>query len=340
MTIIDVNDFNQEKECIYKKEHYSVRDNGAILRYPKEGKRDRPNDNQWTFGKVNLSNAYLYISGVQVHRIVATAFHGDPPNPNYVVDHKDSNRQNNRPENLRWLSRLENVLKNPATRKKIIYQCGSLEAFLDNPSMLRNLGSNPNFSWMRRVTPEEAKNCKLRMDIWANSDTKSKKPAVTAHQRQSFSNRVYKPMQKWEAGLSGEPGLEFALTPWCGYYMWGDAPYFPCCPNEFGEDRLHDYFKNLKTGSVLAYCDHDNVCPKLTVIKSEILYEKSSILVMCERADHKFAIVGIELNDRNHFIHFMLGSYSSKEAAEKAFPIKKELTNFWSDGFTNAYGFS
>ncbi|WP_294143305.1 HNH endonuclease signature motif containing protein [uncultured Sanguibacteroides sp.] len=31
----------------------------------------------------------------------------------YVVDHIDTNRQNNRIENLRWLTKLENVLLNP-----------------------------------------------------------------------------------------------------------------------------------------------------------------------------------------------------------------------------------
>ena len=172
MTVVDVNDFTQEKQCIYKGERYSVRDNGAVLRHQPEGKRARPNDNQWTFGKENSANAYLHISNIRVHRIVATAFHGEPPDPKYVTDHIDTNCRNNRPENLRWLSRLENTLKNPVTRKKIEYLCGSIEAFLENPSMLNDLQGNPNFKWMRTVTPEEAENCKVRMSLWANTDNK------------------------------------------------------------------------------------------------------------------------------------------------------------------------
>jgi hypothetical protein len=48
MTIIDVNIFSEEKQCTYKKELYSVRDNGAVLRHSRQGKRVRPNDNIWT----------------------------------------------------------------------------------------------------------------------------------------------------------------------------------------------------------------------------------------------------------------------------------------------------
>ena len=45
MTAVDVNDFSQENKCIYKGEHYSVRDNGEIFRHQPDGKRARPNDN-------------------------------------------------------------------------------------------------------------------------------------------------------------------------------------------------------------------------------------------------------------------------------------------------------
>ena len=68
MTAVDVNDFSQEKKCIYKEEHYSVRDNGAVFRHTPDGKRARANDNQWTFGKENSANPYLQISGGFLYR--------------------------------------------------------------------------------------------------------------------------------------------------------------------------------------------------------------------------------------------------------------------------------
>jgi len=36
---VDVNDFKRQVECTYKKERYSVRDNGAVLRHTRKGKR-------------------------------------------------------------------------------------------------------------------------------------------------------------------------------------------------------------------------------------------------------------------------------------------------------------
>ena len=334
MIAVDVNDFTQEKKCIYKEERYSVRDNGAVFRHQRDGKRARPNDNKWTFGKENSANPYLHISNIRVHRIVATAFHGEPPDAKYVVDHIDSNCRNNRPENLRWLTRLENALKNPATRKKIEYLCGSIEAFLENPSMLNDLQGNPNFKWMRTVTLEEAQNCIVRMSVWAKLNKKSKRTTGAVNRKNTFGERVYKPLQKWEVGLGGEPGLELALTPWCAQYMWGVDAYFPCCPQDFGTDPLDEYFQNLKVGAVFAYNEYDDICLKLTVLESVILKSKSSILVMCEKANCKWLIIGIELDEKSkHFIHFILGSYSSKGEADKAFLSKKELKDFWSAGY-------
>ena len=43
-------DFEQELECIYKKECYSVRANGEVFRHAKIGKRLRKYDNQWAGG--------------------------------------------------------------------------------------------------------------------------------------------------------------------------------------------------------------------------------------------------------------------------------------------------
>lgn len=174
MSFVNVDDFHCEKECAFGGERYSVRDNGAVMRHSRPEKRTRANDNKWTFGKANSSNPYLLIGDDRVHRIVASAFHGEPQDSKMVVDHIDANCRNNRPENLRWLTRLENTLLNPVTRKKIEYLCGSIEAFLENPSMLNDMSLDPNVAWMRTVTRDEAENCRTRMTIWANSSTEKR----------------------------------------------------------------------------------------------------------------------------------------------------------------------
>ena len=154
-----INDYKEIKECVYKDEHYSVRDNGAVMRHLREGKKARRDDGVWTFGVKNSQNGYMMLGQHRVHIIVATAFLGARDSKVYVVDHIDTNRCNNRVENLRWFTRLENALNNEITRNKIIYICDSIEAFIENPSILRErlrLVNEPSLEWMRTVTKEEA----------------------------------------------------------------------------------------------------------------------------------------------------------------------------------------
>lgn len=341
MTSVSVHEFLQVVECFYKGERYSIRDNGAVLRHSRVNKCKRALDNHWTFGKENSANPYLCIAGVRIHRIVATAFHGDPPDPKYVVDHIDSNCRNNRPENLRWLTRLENSLKNPATRKKIEYLCGSVEAFLENPSMLNEIQGDPNIGWMRAVTPEEARNCRIRMEVWANSESKSKGERRAAGQDSSFGDRVYKPLQKWEIGLGREPGLDMAQTPWCVQYMWCASMHFPLSPQGDQHSCLQTYFRNIELGSVLAYSDHEEFCPQLTAVGAALLKDGLSILVMTESKNGKWVIVGIQLDERTqHFFHFVVGFYSDMQEAEMAFKSKERHCNFWTDAYANQRGYA
>lgn len=167
---MNIDDFQEVRDCIYKDEHYSVRDNGAVLRHQRVGMRKRKLDDVWSFGTPNVVNGYMDFCGERVHRIVATAFLGEAPTEQHVVDHIDTNRQNNRPDNLQWLTKLENILNNEITRKKVELICGSIEAFLENPSLLYGYESeDKNFSWMRNVTQEEAKNCLENWSHWART---------------------------------------------------------------------------------------------------------------------------------------------------------------------------
>ena len=159
-----IDDFIREENCTYKEERYSVRDNGAVFKHCHIGKRPRPTDNQWTFGKSNDKTGYMEIASVRIHRIIATAFHGEPPTKEYVVDHIDTNKRNNRPANLRWVTRLENILLNPITVKRIEWACGcTIEEFLSDPSKYRDKFQEPNFKWMCAVSEEEGQISLQRM---------------------------------------------------------------------------------------------------------------------------------------------------------------------------------
>ena len=78
--------YNHEVSVTYRGERYLVRDNGAVFRKRRPGKRERPLDNKWTFGNPCDHHGYMTHSNVSVHRVVATAFRGEPPSNDHVVD--------------------------------------------------------------------------------------------------------------------------------------------------------------------------------------------------------------------------------------------------------------
>jgi hypothetical protein len=150
-----LNQFDKELEVEYRGETYRVRDNGSVCRQQRPNNRKRPLDGIWTFGWANAATGYMQIGTEVVHRIVATAFHKQP-SEKHVVDHIDTNCKNNRAENLRWVTRLENVLLNPITRRRVELAYGSIENFFKNPAAALNPKAIKNSDWMRTVSKQEA----------------------------------------------------------------------------------------------------------------------------------------------------------------------------------------
>ncbi len=275
--MVEINDYEIEKECIYKDEHYLVRDNGAILRLPMDKHKARPLDHQWTFGTFNKETGYMLFCGERVHRIVAYAFLGYPPAEEYVVDHIDTNRCNNRPENLRWLTKLENVLNNPITCAKIKQICGSIEAFLDNPSILNGYERrDENFKWMRNVTKEEAQNCLQRLNQWAKNP---QQPSGKGIDEWIFNPMEDPTLQKLNNAITyrdyepqlekknypeiiykePEPQQKESLTPNAVQLNWKIPVRFCFCPQSPKSQPLKEYFNNLKIGEVFCeYNSYDN----------------------------------------------------------------------------------
>ena len=147
--------FNQKVSVTYRGESYFVRDNGAICRLRKIGYRKRPLDDKWTFGNPCIRDGYMKICSLGVHRIVATAFLGVQPGDEYVVDHIDTNRRHNSPENLRWVTRLDNILKNPKTLRRIENKWGSIEGLLMDPNSSERTDPLSNRPWIREPIIEE-----------------------------------------------------------------------------------------------------------------------------------------------------------------------------------------
>lgn len=356
MTHLD--DYNEVKECTYKDETYSVRDNGAILRHQREGLRKRKLDDVWSFGTPSAATGYLDFCGEKVHRIVATAFLGPAPSKQHVVDHIDTNRQNNRPENLRWLTKLENILNNEITRKKVELICGGIDKFLENPTLLySHEKEDKNFSWMKNVTKEEAQNCLKNLIHWA----KTTKPNPNYKKAENhvgewifqkspiddsnpFMNKIpdgqggYKTMER-ETFIPEEKPVEKveeiewfdSLTP-SAKQSWSTATEFPCCPAEVSENGLLKYKENLTEGALFSKGVYDSFY-SYYVIAREINKKKNKLVVLSTNKgqEHYYGTYSLAyvMIDRGYYVHIVYRRFSTNNEATHFYRVlldEEELT--------------
>ena len=346
-----LNQYNEVRECEYKGRRYLARDNGAICRLPKEGGQPSKLDNVWCFGTKNPENGYKIFTGnIRVHQVVCTAFHGPEPEPHMVVDHIDTNRCNNRPVNLRWLTRLENVLNNPVTRKKIIYLCGSIEAFIENPSILRAKAIPPNLTWMRTVTKEEAANCLKHVERWAKED--NPKPAIStgigldewvfsddemamaAEWNKSNPNSGYKPyaVQKAEIEEANrryneeQNGLKDSLTPGAKQLNWKTLAEFPQIPQKITDTPLQDYLTRLPKGAIYTR----NQWSESPVYDAAMAEDGSHLAVVTKISSvTNYALSEVYFQD-GFFVHKSIRTFFSEDGAQKFFT--ESLGREWTGG--------
>ena len=316
--MITVNDFfEQEKECVYKDETYSVRDNGAVMRHAREGKIKRKLDEVWTFGDKNTKNGYMYLGTVRVHRIVAAAFLDKEPSPTHVIDHIDTNKCNNRPTNLRWVTRLENALSNPITRKRIIACCGSIEKFLENPALLREGSVDQNFDWMRTVSPEEAKISRDKLERWAKEDSMPTGKGKLGEW--VFQKDVVEEDDDDEYEL-----VTKSETPNAVQINWRIPTLFPLCPKQPGDNPLQEYLDNLVEDAVFATNQYGNSM----VLKADFNKERNAIFVATytdsESAAKGYALAKIEYNNVGRvYYHESRGTFFGEDGVMKYFTTER-----------------
>ena len=263
-------DYQREVECEYKSEHYLVRDNGSILRKSRPEKKTRKDDNIWTFGKHGTGN-YLYLGNARVHIIVAKAFHGSPPTPQHIVDHIDTNRHNNRPENLRWVTRLENMLLNEITRKKLEFICGMpIEEILKDISILKTKALPSNMLWMKTVTVEEAQHSKESWEKWIK-ETPSRPTFMRKPGWVKLNGEWY----------SASPEENNAVTS-IGRSLVNDVHSYPCCPRKTSSNPLKDYLDNLQPGKVCKKTKTGNGLFESRLKKAAISIEDNEIIMITD----------------------------------------------------------
>ncbi|WP_227287907.1 HNH endonuclease signature motif containing protein [Boseongicola sp. H5] len=316
----DVENFKSEAVCTYRGESYRVRDNGAIFRCARPKQRKRPLDEIWTFGTPSKSDGYMAISGHKLHRIVATAFHGEQPSKKHVVDHIDTNRRNNRPDNLRWVTRLENILLNPITAKRVEYLYGSIEEFLADPRSPKNGKPTADFEWMRNVTPAEAEYSRERMLAWAASG----RPSGSGTLGDWIFGRGDLPDE--------EPRPELVASKTLGAVQrnWQVPAEFPLCPDTRHAAPLATYFARLQKGAVAVISPWGE-----TRVGEVAMSEEGTVLFLLgehgKDAIKPWSISQITFED-GQFVHESQGTFFMRDGAEKAFALTQGLP--WEGGDT------
>ena len=333
--MVDINDYREEKSCVYEDEEYLVRDNGAVLRKTRPNKKIRKLDNEWTFGRLNPKTGYLEIASKRVHRIVAFAFHGRPPTNEHIVDHIDTNRQNNRPSNLRWITRLENVVLNEVTRKRIEYRTGvNIYEFLESPSAYRDAFYDTDFSWMRRVTEEEAKACLENIKNWSKSIHKDNqanaKIGEWIYQYRSVDPMVNPADHTMHKHFTAErtSNLIDSLTPLAKQKDWKTPTTFVCCPTEIDGDPILCYLKKLSANAIFA----ENQYGKSIIVKYAIIDKNAIVIITTISSSVKpLGLVKVTFEE-GYYLHTNLGSFFTEEGAEKEFVLAQGLE--WTGGDT------
>ncbi len=298
-------EFTIEKQCIFNGRRYKARDNGSVMRLSEKGKRKTVNDDIWTFGKTD-SAGYPAIAGVRIHLIIAEAFLGTKPE-GLVIDHKDTIKVNNRPSNLHYVTRFENVANNQYTRQKLEHVTGmKLEEILDNPDILHSLKLPKNWSWLTAgISEKEVENMRRHIVEQANKPVKNKSIYIE-------DNKTSNSKTAYAIQADG----------------WFPAGFFPCCP-QHENSSLEEYMENIIIGEPIFYHDgHEYITEAY-----ELSEDKKIIAVKAKdnKAVKENILVTITYDSNYWFIH-KCDRFFSEEGLEKYYSLA--LGREWLGGDT------
>jgi hypothetical protein len=222
---------------------------------------------------------------------------------------------------------LENILLNPITARRIEIVCGSVEAFLANPSKFRDKFPDPNYEWMCAVSIQEAQVSKERLLAWAKSD----KPL----QGGSLGEWIYNRSVPNQFNDHVDEELEFinSLTPNAVQKVrnWKTPSEFPCCPQEKTHSPIAGYIANLNVGDVFSR----NQYTSSIIERFSISNDESTLWIICKSGDENpikpYSLAEITYQN-DVFVHNSLGTFFEKEGVEKQFTLAQGLA--WTGGET------
>lgn len=131
---------------------YKIREDGIVIRYYKNHSRElRGNLNSQGYLMVTLSCVGKKPKQIALHRLLAIAF---IPNPNFydTVDHINENKTDNRLENLRWCSSVDNI--------RFYYEKSERKEFIGQIEHRKRLNKE-TYNYLNKYKEEILKECNI-----------------------------------------------------------------------------------------------------------------------------------------------------------------------------------
>ena len=211
---------------------------------------------------------------------------------------------------------------------------------MNNPSSIRHFANqNPDFSWMRSVTKEEAKRTLDNMNEWANLSNEESKggkmgewiykslgynPQMEIMNSLMQNERKTKRTKQISVGydqVSEVTDIIEAKSPRSAVQKkWHTPTDFPLCPLEVSDTAILDYYDNLSKGKVLT----SNIYGSTEILEYAINENNTKIWVLCKRTEKNpvkpWTLTGIYV-DSGKFVHENLHSFFEEKGGYKRFTL-------------------
>lgn len=226
---------------------------------------------------------------------------------------------------------------------------GSIEAFIENPAILRTKALPPDVSWMKTVTKEEAAACKKHIDEWAKRDSKPQSTGKglgdwvfsdeeMAEARKWNGDQLlpdYKPWAQQKAEIEEmnrriweeEHALKDSLTPGAKQLDWKTPTEFLQIPQEISDTPLQDYLARLPKGAIYTK-NRWAESPVYDAAMAEDGTTHLAVVAVISGATN-YALSEVYFQD-GFFVHKSIRTFFTEEGAQKYFT--ESLGREWTGG--------